>query len=130
MTIRHDFIFWATVARDAAGFAIAAGTGFIVWLRKRSSRHWPSALGNVESASTFQDSFVWKTDVSYSYSVENSFYPGTFQLRSWSERKANDKEQRWKGRRIGVRYSPRKPEISVVRSEDQASLYGDEYAAR
>jgi hypothetical protein len=71
---------------------------------------------------------VWRTDVAYSYCIENEFYPGEFQLRSWSERKANEKELRWKGRKIGVRYSPRNPRISVVRIEDQAALYGEEYA--
>ncbi len=116
------------MARGAVGFAIAASTGIIVWLRKRSSRYWPLTFGNVESASSFQDNSVWRTDVAYSYSIENEFYPGAFQLRSWSERKANEKEVRWKGRKIGVRYSPRNPQISVVRNEDQAGLYGEEYA--
>jgi hypothetical protein len=79
----------------------------------------------VESASTFQDNSVWRTDVAYSYSMGNEFYAGEFQLRSSSERKATEKELRWKGR---VRYSPRSPKISVVRTEDQAGLYGGEYA--
>lgn len=104
--MRHDPIWWAMV-RDAVGFAIAAGTGIIVWLRRRSSRHWPITFGNVESASTFQDNSLWRTDVAYSYSIGNEFYPGEFQLRSLSERKANQKELRGKGRKIGVRYSPR-----------------------
>ena len=120
-------IWWAAMARDAVGFAIAASTGIIVWLRKRSSRYWPITFGNVESASSFEDNHVWRTDVAYSYSIGNEFYPGEFQLRSWSERKANEKELRWKGRKIGVRYSPRSPQISVVRIEDQAGLYGEEF---
>lgn len=116
------------MARDAVGFAIAATTGIIVWLRKRSSRHWPVTFGNVESASTFQDNSVWRTDVAYSYSIGNEFFAGEFQVRSSSERKATEKELRWKGRKTGVRYSPRSPKISVVRTEDQAGLYGGEYA--
>ena len=115
------------MARDAVGFAIAATTGIIVWLRKRSSRHWPVIFGNVESASTFQDNSVWRTDVAYSYSIGNEFYAGEFQVRSSSERKATEKELRWKGK-TGVRYSPRSPKISVVRTEDQAGFYGGEYA--
>ena len=116
------------MARDAVGFAIATTTGIIVWLRKRSSRHWPVTFGNVESASTFQDNSVWRTDVAYSYSIGNEFYAGEFQLRSSSERKATEKELRSKGQKIGVRYSPRSPKLSVVRTADQAGLYGGEYA--
>jgi uncharacterized protein DUF3592 len=130
MTISHDPIWWIAMARDAVGFAIAAGTGIIVWIRKRGAQHWPTTFGNVESASTFQDNFLWRTDVAYSYSVGNDFFPGEFQLRSWSERKATEKELRWKGRKIGVRYSPRTPQISVVRMADQAGLYGEDYTAR
>ena len=88
----------------------------------------PSTFGNVESASTFQDNSVWRTDVAYSYSIGNEFYAGEFQLRSSSERKATERELRWKGQKIGVRYSPRSPKISVVRTEDQAGLYGGAYA--
>jgi hypothetical protein len=127
MTMRHNPILWATMARDAVGFAIAASTGVIVWLRKRSARYWPITFGNVESASTFQDNSLWRTDVAYSYIVGNEFYAGEFQLRSRSERKATEKELRWKGRKVGVRYSPRNSEISVVRIEDQAGLYGEEF---
>jgi hypothetical protein len=39
--------------------------------------------------------------------------------------KATEKEHRWKGRKTAVRYSPRSPKISVVRTEDQAG--GGEY---
>src|ERR1700676_2734660 len=55
-------------------------------------------------------------------------YAGEFQLRSSSERKATEKELRSKGQKIGVRYSPRSPKLSVVRTEDQAGFYGGEYA--
>jgi hypothetical protein len=115
MTMSNHPIWWAALARDSVGFAITASTGIIVWLRKRSSRNWPITFGHVESATSFEDDYVWRTVVAYSYSVENEFYPGEFQLRSLRERKANEKELRWKGRKIGVRYSPRNPQISVVR---------------
>jgi hypothetical protein len=127
MTIRSDPFPWLVLARDAAGFAIAAGAGIAVWLRKRSSRYWPITFGKMESASSFEDGFQWLTDVSYSYTVEREFHSGQFQLRSRSERKATEQELRWKGRNIGVRYSPRNPQVSVVRVEDQAGLYGEEY---
>jgi Protein of unknown function (DUF3592) len=127
MTISRNPFFWATVARDIVGFAVAASTGIFLWLRKRSSRYWPLAPGNVESASSFQYNSVWRTDVAYSYSIGDEFYAGEFQLRSSNERKANEKELRWKGRNIRVRYSPRNSQISVVRIEDQTALHAEEY---
>jgi hypothetical protein len=125
-----DLIWWAAVARDAIALAIAASAGILLWLRKRSSRHWPITFGKVESASTYQDNLKWLTDVSYSYSVERDFYSGQFQVRSRSERKANDQELRWHGRTITVRYSPRQPHISVVRTEDQDGLRGEAISVR
>jgi Protein of unknown function (DUF3592) len=127
MTKSHDPVLWVVLARDAAGFAIAASTAIIVWFRKRSARYWPFTFGNVESLAHFKDNLGRRTDFTYSYSVGNEFYSGVFQLRSWSERKANEKELCWKGRKIQVRYSPGNPQISVVRVEDQASLYGGEF---
>jgi hypothetical protein len=127
MTKSHDPFLWLPLARDAAGLAIAASTGIVVWLRKRSARYWPFTFGNVESLAHFKDSLGRRTDFTYSYSVGSEFYSGVFELRSWSERKANEKEFRRKGRKIQVRYSPRDPQISVVRVEDQAGLYGGEF---
>jgi hypothetical protein len=120
-----DLTWRAAVARDAIALAIAASAGILLWLRKRSSRHWPITFGKVESASTYQDNLNWLTDVSYSYSVERDFYSGQFQVRSGSERKATDQEMHWHGRTITVRYSPRHPHISVVRTEDQDGLRGE-----
>jgi hypothetical protein len=128
MAKNHDYFWWAAIARDAIPFAIAAGTGIVVWLRKRKSRDWPVTFGNVEFVSSFQDNHLWRTDVAYSYSIGNEFYPGEFQLRSLTERKATEKELRWKGKKLGVRYSPRNPQISAVRVEDQAALHSDTFA--
>jgi len=125
--INHDPIFWAGLARDAVAFAIATGTGLLVWLRKRSARHWPFTVGKVESASNFQDGPVWRTDIAYSYSIGNEFYAGEFQQRSSNEQKSTEQELRSKGQSIRVRYSPRNPQISVVRIEDQADLLGGEF---
>jgi hypothetical protein len=119
-----DPIWWVTLARDVVAFAITASAGILLWFRKRRSRHWPITFGKVESASTYQDNFKWLTDVSYSYSIERNFYSGQFQLRSRCERKANDQELRWKGRTVTVRYSPRDPHFSIVRTEDQDGLQG------
>ena len=125
----HDPMSWAGRAREAIAFAVAASTGIAVWLRKGSSRYWPITFGKVEHASSFEGGFNWLTDISYSYSVEKDFYSGQFQLHSRGEQKANEQELRWKGRNIGIRYSPRDPKISVVRVEDQAACRGKSFEA-
>jgi hypothetical protein len=123
---RDPFI-WIALGRDAIAFAVAAGTAILLWLRKRSARYWPMTQGRVEHASSFENSGSWLTDVSYSYRVENDFYSGQFQLKSRSEEKASRDVARWKDQNIGVRYSAKKPDISVVRMEDQSGLHPGEF---
>jgi hypothetical protein len=127
MAMARDLIWWLSIVRDAIGFAFAAATGIVVWFRRRSARHWPIAFGNVESVSSYQDNYLWRTDIAYSFRLGDEFYSGEFQLRSFSERKASEKELRWK-QQVGVRYSPANPQISVVTKDDQSALHGGEYA--
>lgn len=122
MAVNHDSLWWFELARDAIGFLLAAGAGIALWLRKRSAGVWPTTFGKVESVSSYQDNLIWHTDISYSYSVGPDFYSGHFQLDSRSEQRANQEEQRWKGQSIQVRYSPKDPKVSVIRSEDQVGL--------
>jgi hypothetical protein len=120
----HDPIWWTAVVRDVVVFAAAATSAIILWLRKRSSRHWPIIFGKVESASSFENNGAWLTDLSCSYSVQGDFYSGQFRVRSGSEGKASEHELRWKQRSITVRYSPRNRQISIVRTEEQDGLRG------
>src|SRR5579862_4154977 len=123
----HDPLTWMVLGRDAIAFAIAAGTAIALWLRKRSARYWPMTQGKVEHASSFENSGSWLTDVSYSYRVENDFYSGQFQVESRSEENANSIVARWKDQNVAVRYSVKKPEISVLRTEDQSGLHPGEF---
>src|SRR6266542_4178014 len=125
--ISRDPFRWLGLICEVALFVFAAGSGAVIWVRRRSARHWPIAFGKIESASSYQNVSQWLTDVSYSYSIEGGYYSGQFQLTSRTERKANEHESRWKGRNISVRYSPRNKDISVVRIEDQASVGADEF---
>lgn len=126
---RDPFI-WLTLGRDAIAFAVAAGTAIVLWLRKRRARYWPMTPGRVEHVSSFENSGSWLTDVSYSYRVENDFYSGQFQLKTMGEAKAGRHVARWKDQNIGVRYSAKKPGISVVRMEDQSGLHPEEFRGR
>jgi hypothetical protein len=46
------------------------------------------------------------------------------------EAKAGRHVARWKDQNIGVRYSAKKPGISVVRMEDQSGLHPGEFRGR
>jgi Protein of unknown function (DUF3592) len=127
MRLSHDPFHWAPQAWETLLLAISAGTAITVWLRKRSARYWPISQGRVEYASSFENSGTWLTDVSYSYRVADEFYSGQFRLTSRSQRKASEIEARWKNNPIDVRYSPKKPEISIVRTEDQARISSGEF---
>jgi len=125
--MRDPFV-WMRLALDGTAFAIVAGTGVVVWARKRSARYWPLTRGKVEYASTREYNGTWWTEVSYSYQVADEFYSGRLQLKSRNERKADALAVRWKDQNIAIRYSPRNAEISVVRDEDQAVLHPMEFA--
>jgi Protein of unknown function (DUF3592) len=123
----RDPLAWAALARDAIGIAVAAGAAITLWLRKRSARNWPTVSGKVEQASCFENNGTWITDISYSYTVAGEFFSGQFPLKARNEQKANEQIVQWKDQSILVRYSPRKPEISAVRIEDQAALHPGEF---
>ena len=99
-----DSLWWLGLARD---LLFASGAGVRLWLRKRSASVWPDAFGKVESVSSHQVDFVWRTDIAYSYSVGSQFFSGQFRVVSRSEKKASALERRWKEQNIRVRYSPK-----------------------
>jgi Protein of unknown function (DUF3592) len=127
LRLSRDPFHWAPLAWGTLLLAISTGTAIALWLRKRSARYWPISQGRVEYASSFENSGTWLTDISYSYRVADEFYSGQFRLSSRSERKAKEIEARWKNNPVGVRYSRKKPEISVVRTEDQNALNPREF---
>jgi hypothetical protein len=127
MRLSHNPFHWAPLAWETLLVAISAGTAVTLWFRKRSARYWPVIHGRVESVSSVENNGTWLTDISYSYCVADEFYSGQFRLSSRSERKANEIEARWKNNPVDVRYSPKKPEISVVRTGDQAGLIPMEF---
>lgn len=127
MILSRDPLGWMAVARDLIAFVIAAGTGVAVWYRRRSARFWPIAYGKVEHASALENGGTWLADISYSYTVSNEFYAGQHQIKARNEQRADDLVAQWKGQSVGVRYSPKNPQVSVVRMEDQSSLHPGEF---
>jgi hypothetical protein len=124
MTVARDPMPWLVVARDVIAFAIAAGAGITLWLRKRSSRHWPMTHGRVEFSKSYDTDPGWITDVFYSYNVGDEFYSGRLELKARTEAQAYEQDLTWRGQSLTIRYSPRQPSISIVRSEEQSFLLG------
>ncbi len=122
----RDPLFWVNTAFHLIAFAVAAGTGILVWYRRRGARYWPMTYGKVEYGMT-TDVEGWKTNLMYSYSVQGEFYSGVFPLQVRNETAADEQVNKWKEQNLAVRYSPRDPAISVVRMEDQAPLTGGEF---
>lgn len=64
----------------------------------------------------------WETNLVYSYAVDGEFYSGVHPLKARNEAQADKQARAWKGQSLVIRYSPRNPAISVVRTEDQPPL--------
>jgi Protein of unknown function (DUF3592) len=120
MLRRNDPIFWLKLFIDITSFALAGVAGLVVWRRKRSARHWPMTFGYIELALALDENNEWFTDLSYTYKVGTDFYSGRFRLRASNEEQADRQVLAWKGQNVTIRYSPKNPEISVLRDEDQS----------
>ena len=124
MLRHHGPVFWIGLLRDASAAVLAIGSGIVVWRRKRSARHWPMTYGTVELGISTDLNNKWISDLSYSYKVGAEFYSGRIVLPAKSEGDADQQIRQWKGQVLTVRYSPKRPDISVIRAEDQQSWMG------
>ena len=61
----------------------------------------------------------WVGNLTYSYIVNGEYYSGYHRMRARNERRAEEKIAGWKDRMVVVRYSPDKPDLSVLLKSDQ-----------
>ena len=61
----------------------------------------------------------WAANLTYSYVVNGEYFSGFYRMRARSERRAEEKIAGWKDRMVVVRYSPDKPDLSVLLKSDQ-----------
>jgi uncharacterized protein DUF3592 len=112
-----------TIVKDVGLLLISAGAGAWAWFRTRHAYSWPSARGTIMGAQvrSSTDSYIrpWVGDFTYSYIVNGEYYSGFHRLRARSERRAEEKIAGWKSRMVVVRYSPDKPDLSVLLKTDQ-----------
>jgi hypothetical protein len=93
---------------------------------ERDASDWPQSAGTVigtlAKRSDRGDSAwnVWSVELTYSYVASGEYYSGSHLLPPESEGEAEELAQRWKDRKLVVRYLPDDPSKSVVLMEDQA----------
>ncbi len=61
-------------------------------------------------------------ELSYSYQVNGEFFSGFFQKTFRMRRFAEEFVSMTEGQQLFVRYHPEKPEVSVIRDQDNAAL--------
>ena len=100
----------------------AAGAAW-AWFKFRHAQSWPSAQGTIMSARAQRatDNYIlpWVANLTYSYVVNGEYYSGSYRMRARNERRAEEKVAGWKDRMVVVRYSPGKPDLSVLLKSDQ-----------
>jgi len=100
----------------------AAGAAW-AWFKFRHAQSWSSAQGTISSAQVqrARDNNIlpWIAMLTYSYVVNGEYYAGCHHFRARSERRAEERIAGWKDRMVVVRYSPDKPDLSVLLKSDQ-----------
>jgi predicted DNA-binding helix-hairpin-helix protein len=109
--------------KEAGVLLIALAGAAWAWFKFRHAHSWPSVQGTIVSAqverSTDNNILPWVANLAYSYIVNGEYYSGFYRMRARSERRAEERIAGWKDRMVVVRYSPDKPDLSVLLKSDQ-----------
>jgi Protein of unknown function (DUF3592) len=107
------------------GWIIRRGRKPKIQQLEAQARTWPRAEGtvsecHVKRAEDPPDSwYVWQVELRFSYVANGEYYSGTSVLPPETEVEATELAQRWKDRKLVVRYLADYPSKSVVLMEDQ-----------
>jgi hypothetical protein len=109
-----------------ASGAWIAGSLVIRRLRLRNGRSWPTTDGVIQNADVREHrtrSAQWfVAEVPYSYQVNGKLYFGRFTKTFDYETDAREYKERLWGKRIVVRFNPRRIERSLFTAKDAAEL--------
>lgn len=88
------------------------------------SESWPMAFGNVQSIEISQSQdFLWRATLAYSYTVAGEYYSGFLKQQFARERDVDDFAHQFpSGLKIFVHYNPTRPERSLVRLRENATV--------
>jgi hypothetical protein len=103
-----------------------------LWLVRSAKSYrassWETVNGSVESVTVSTDhagisdnigTALADAHLCYSYTSHGEMYGGCFQRMFYDEQRAWDFADQWKGRQVAIRRHPRKPDVSVLRLQDQ-----------
>jgi len=111
------------ILKDVVLLLLPAAGAAWAWFKFRHAHSWPSAQGTIISAqaqATTDSHFQrWVGNLTYTYVVNGEYYSGFHRIRARNERRAEEKIAGWKDRMVVVRYSPDKPDLSVLLKSDQ-----------
>jgi hypothetical protein len=93
------------------------------WWKRRQSKDWQLAQGRIYQSKATHDERFWIAEVSYSYSVNGEYYSGEDKQRFATKRRAEEYARRFPREAvIFVRYNPGKPEVSLMRRDEQVGM--------
>jgi hypothetical protein len=103
------------------------------WLRSLHAEGWRIAQGSVETGDVtamhtavdgnlrfLRAPELARASLGYCYNVDGTFYSGHYSKAFMDEQKAWDFVHAWKGQTVMVRFHPDKPDVSVMRLNDQS----------
>ena len=103
---------------------ILTGVGwFLLAKKKRRAESWPMVAGRFEGGEVRGGELKYVADLSYSYKANDAYYAGFYEREFRMRRHAEDLVALMTGQPVYVRYHPEKPENSVIREQDNASLF-------
>jgi hypothetical protein len=118
------------LAGAAATFVLFYGRDRLPeWIRSLRAGSWRTASDSIETAdvttvrgtgpSGLRKVELTKASLGYSHQIDGAFYSGYFSKAFTDEQAAWDFADKWKGRDVMIRYNPARPDVSVLRMEDQ-----------
>lgn len=103
---------------------LTSGVGwFLLARRKRRAESWPMVAGRFEDGEVRGGELKYVAGLSYSYEAYGAYYAGFYEREFRMRRHAEDLVDLMRGQPVYVRYHPEKPEQSVIREQDNASLF-------
>ena len=103
--------------------ALSLQRGCSEWWRRVCSNGWPIVHGRLHTSNIYPEGNLWLAEVSYSYAVNGEYYSGYSKMHFANEDDAEEFANRFlRDMTLFIRHKPRRPEVSVIRSDDQMGM--------
>lgn len=105
------------------GILIIGAFWFLFTGKKRRAESWPMVAGRFEDGQVRGGELKYVADLSYSYEAKGTIYAGFYEREFPMRRHAEDLVELMRGQPVYVRHHPEKPADSVIRDQDNATLF-------